>query len=154
MKKTKLIAAGLIAVMLLLVVQVNAQRGNRDCSRGNNFLTYLELDENQEAQAQTFFMEMQKTVNPLKLDIREKELQLDKLMISANIDEKAVFAKVEEISRLKAEVQKARMKNKIQLRSILTEDQKVLFDSKETGRKNGRKRGGPERMGKPNKMNK
>lgn len=164
MKKTSLITSSLLAIMLLFIFQANAQRGRGDNSRGNNFLTYLELDENQESQAKTFFTEMQKTVNPLRMEIKEKELELEKLMITDNVKEKTVYAKVDEIGQLKSEVQKARTKSKIQLRSILTDEQKVLFDSKEiNGRKGSKKEKAQckgqgnrqgNKMGKPQKTNK
>lgn len=152
MKKTRLITSGLIVLIILMAVQINAQQKRCD-QRGNYYLTYLELDENQKTQAETFYTEMQKTVNTLNLDRKEKELELKKLMIADNVEEQVVFSKVEEISQLQAEIRKARMKNKIQLRSILTANQKVLFDSKEIGRMSGKRNGGrSDKSGRRNRV--
>jgi len=144
MKKTRLITVGLLAVMLLIVAQVSAQRNREDGQKGKDFLSYLQLNENQKAQAQTFFTEMKKTTNPLRLEIQKKQLEIDKLMMTDNVDEKTIFAKVDELARLQADMQKARLKSKIQLRSILTDEQKVMFDSKEVDRNKFGRHGSPK----------
>jgi Spy/CpxP family protein refolding chaperone len=128
-----------LAIMMLSIMQVSAQSQKGQNQRGDeeNPLTSLNLSEKQETQAKEFHSQMKEKITPIQLDVKEKEIQLQKLMIADEIDESAVFAKVDEISALKAEIQKARLLSKIQIRSILTKDQRIKFDEKAKDRKKG-----------------
>lgn len=139
--KTNQVIPAILLILTVGLLSANAQPKERkfDNKEKSHPLMYLNLNEEQEAQAKTFFAEMQKQITPLKLDVKEKEIELEKLLIADQINEKAVFAKVDEISLIKAEIQKAHLKNKIQLRSILTDEQRILFDAKKGHDKKARK---------------
>lgn len=132
----------MLAIMLLSIIQVSAQSQKDQKQKGErtNPLMFLNLSEKQETQAKEFHSQMKEKVTPIQLDLEEKEIQLQKLMIADEIDESAVFAKVDEISALKAEIQKARLLSKIQLRSILTIEQRIKFDEKAKDGKKGEKK--------------
>lgn len=140
MKTQKLSSWILIAIMAISGLSLSAQNKqgrNFNCtSQTQNRLKYLDLTETQQGQAKTFFTEMQKQATPLRADIQVKQAQLDKLMIADQPNENAIYAKMDEISTLRLEIQKARISSKLKMRAILDADQKVQFDAHEIGRRN------------------
>lgn len=141
MMKTKRIMTVMLAIMLLSIMQVSAQfqRGQNQKGEGMHLLMFLDLSEEQETQAKAFYSQMKEKTTPIQLDVTAKEVRLQKLMIADKIEENTVFAMVDEISALKAQIRKARLQNKIKLRSILTDDQRVIFDANGIDRRRGRK---------------
>ena len=139
MKTKKLSSWILIAIMTIGGLSLSAQpmqgKSFKNISPAQNKFMYLDLDEAQQEQAKTFFTAMQKQSTPLRADIQEKQAQLNKLMIADQPNEEAIYAKVEEIAQLKMEIQKVRISSKIQMRSILNEDQKALFDARVVSKK-------------------
>ncbi len=141
MKTQKLSSWIMVAIMVIGGLSLSAQQ-----MQGRNFqnftnpqirFAYLELSAAQLEQAKTFYTEMQKMNTPLRVDIQEKQAQLNKLMIADQPNEKDIYTKVEEIADLRLEIQKARIASRLQLRSILDANQKVLFDARGFGNRNG-----------------
>ncbi len=139
--KTRKLMTMMVAMMLLSMIHVSAQsqKGPKERGEQSHPLMFLNLSDEQQAQAKAFYSQMKEKTTPIQLDVKEKEIQLQKLMIADKIDESAVFAKVDEVSALKAQIQKARLQNKIQLRSILNKEQRILFDAKATDKKKAKK---------------
>lgn len=148
--KTKRLLSSLLLSLLVLVGTVamaqnrdgNRSKGDRGQRGSSDKMTYLNLTEDQQATAKTLFTEMQEGMTPLKLDVKEKKVQMDKLMIADQPDEKAIYAKVDEMSDIRAQMQKLKIENKLKLRAILDADQKVLFDAKQTGKRKSKGRNG------------
>ncbi len=89
----------------------------------------LKLDENQEAQAKTLRLEMMKETTPLKNELRVLKAQLHSQSVGDNAEEKAVFKLMEQISAKKLDIDKKQFQYQRKFRSILTDDQKILFDA-------------------------
>jgi len=141
MKTQKLSSWILIAIMAISGLSLSAQNGQgrnfNNTTQTQNRLVYLDLTEAQQVQAKTFYTEMQKQSTPLRADMQEKQAQLNKLMIADPSNEKDIYAKVDEIAHIRLDLQKIRINSKLQMRAILDADQKVLFDAREVGNRNG-----------------
>lgn len=148
--KTKRILSSLLLSLLVLVGTMaiaqpkdgNRGQGNRTQKGTKDKMACLNLTEDQQAQAKTFDTEMKAEMTPLKLDLKEKKVQLDKLMVAETPDEKKIYATVDEISEMQAQMQKLKIDNQLKLRAILDADQKVLFDANQTGKRKGKARNG------------
>lgn len=153
MKTRKLITPVLVLLIFAGSFQVFAQNGNRDGNRdGRNNrngdrLACLDLTAEQETQAKTIFTGITEKTTPIKADVKVKQAELDKLMIADSPNEKAIYAKVDEISQLRTEMQKLRIEGKLKVRTILDDEQKVRFDANQMGGKKG-KRGNGQRSSK------
>lgn len=141
--KTKRILTSVFMSVLVLASSLaiaqprNGQRGQCEkAPRGvMGKMACLNLTEDQQATATAYFTEMQKEMTPLKLDLKEKKAQLDKLMIAENPNEKDIYSKAEEMSVIRLEMQKIKIDHQLKLRTILDADQKALFDANHTGRR-------------------
>ncbi len=89
----------------------------------------LKLDENQQAQAKTLRLELMKETTPLKNELRVLEAQLHSQSVGDKVEENAVFKLMEKISAKKLDMEKKQFQYQRKFRSILTDDQKVLFDA-------------------------
>ncbi len=81
---------------------------------------------------------MLKEILPLQNLIAEKEAHLRTLTTAEKTDQKAIDKTIDEISDLRSQIQKKRMKFWMDSRQLLTEDQRVVFDQQRLNhRKNG-----------------
>jgi len=134
MKTQRILNPVLLFVFLLGSAQIFAQvkSTTKENTPKRTPLMYLQLNETQQAQAKIFFTEMQKEMIPLRLDVQEKQVALEKLLIAKKPDKEEIFNQVDEIASIKVEIQKLRIANKLKLRNILNEDQRVRFDNRQT----------------------
>ncbi len=93
----------------------------------------MNLTEEQREQMKTFKIEFIKDISPLKNEIEVKNAQLHAASVGDNIDVKKVNKLIEEIGDLKTQIAKKHFAHKQEIRSILNDEQKVLFDSKPEG---------------------
>ncbi|MCK5856103.1 MAG: Spy/CpxP family protein refolding chaperone [Bacteroidales bacterium] len=75
-------------------------------------------------------LEMMKKINPLKAQIKEKRAHLNTLSIVEKPDMKAINKTIDEIGALRIEMMKIHAQMRQDVRAVLTEDQRVIFDSK------------------------
>jgi zinc resistance-associated protein len=112
------------------------------------------LTEDQQKKAEAIEMETQKAVAPIEAQIGIKEAELKALIITDKPDKAAIDKKIEEIGALRVQVQKKHMAGKLEVRAMLTPDQRVGFDRR-FGREGGcgmgcgRMEGGPGMGGRP-----
>lgn len=76
-----------------------------------------------------------------KNQLNEKRAHLKTISTGDNVDENKVYAAIDEIGKLKTEIQKKRFKHRQDVRNVLTDEQKVYFDM-HTGRGHGKFRQG------------
>jgi protein CpxP len=135
MKKGKEIMVMLL--VLFVAFQTNAQNDRQKFSKERNehLIDYLDLSEEQQSQMKAFQLEMQSTTKELKLDLEEMRVQLKRLMTADEVDEEAVMLLADKMGAIQIQIKKAHLKNSIQLRSVLSDEQKVLFDSKNMERR-------------------
>ncbi len=150
MKKENLKKYGLVILMVVFTgafsAQAQQQRGNRPQAgqeqmgpRGQQGKEALEkgprgpnipnLTEEQKEQMHAFKIAFEKEALPLKNQVGEKEARLRTLTTAESYDERAVNKVIEEIGELKTEVMKLKVAQGQQVKSILTEEQIVAFNS-------------------------
>lgn len=147
MKTRKWIAPVLVLLIFAGSFQVFGQNGNRDGNRdrdGRNNrntdrLACLDLSTDQETQAKAIFTGIKEKTTPIQADIRIKQAELDQMMIADSPNEKAIYAKVDEISKLRTEMQKLRLEGKLKVRTILDDEQKANFDANQVSGKKGKR---------------
>ena len=92
------------------------------------------LTEEQKAQIKDLRTPHMKDMLKYKAEINKLEAELKILEIADNPDEGKINSKIDEISAVKGKVAKTQSKHKRDVRSILTDEQKVYFDAH--GKKN------------------
>lgn len=124
-------------LVLFVAFQTHAQNDRQKFSKERNehLIDYLDLSEEQQSQMKAFQLEMQSTTKELKLDLEEMRVQLKRLMTADEVDEEAVMLLADKMGAIQIQIKKAHLKNSIQLRSVLSDEQKVLFDSKNMERR-------------------
>ena len=73
---------------------------------------------------------LQKSVLPVKNMIGEKKAHLKTLSTVDNPDMNAINSTIDEIASLKAQIMKLKMANRQEIRKLLTDKQRVIFDTK------------------------
>ncbi len=109
------------------------------------------LSEEQREQLKTFKLELEKNSLPLKNQLAEKEAKLRTLTTSDSFDERAVNKVIEEIGELKTSLMKLHVANGQKIKSILTEEQLVVFNNQLAKKGKGNKNGKPKMGQKPHR---
>ena len=120
-------------IVLLAACFSYAQPFNRDDRRmfdcDNNCMRIPDLTEDQMAKIQKLKLDHQKEVLPIQTKIKTQQLEL-KTMILENTSQKQILNKVEDIGKIKIELMKKHMVHRLAVRNLLTDTQKIYFDSK------------------------
>ncbi len=90
----------------------------------------LNLTEQQSKQIKQLGDDAQKKIFQIELQIKEKKAHLDVLRYADKPDMNAINATIDEIARLKADKKKVREANFQEIRQTLTDEQRVIFDTK------------------------
>ncbi len=138
-----------IAMVSLMLISINsfAQNGNgqgkgqnmgkADCSGIENKIP--DLTDKQKADIERIHLDGKKEMLPITNSLKVKRAELQTLRSSEKIDQKAIDAKVKEIGDLRTQMMTLR-ENRIQkIRNLLTDDQKIVFDSNKSKGYNGHK---------------
>lgn len=88
------------------------------------------LTEEQKEQLKGFRVEFEKASLPIQNQIGEKEARLKTLTTAESFDEKAVNNVIEEIGDLKTEIMKLHVAQTEKIKSVLTEEQLVVFNNR------------------------
>jgi Spy/CpxP family protein refolding chaperone len=139
MKRTVIIAVMLIGSMLTATAQPSGkgQRNNepqmeRECILPN-------LTEEQQAKIEKLKIAHLKVRNQHQAEIAEMRATKRKLMIADKPDQKAIDAIIEKKGAKQIEMHKAAAAHHVAIRNLLTDEQKVVFDSKPMkGKRQGR----------------
>lgn len=84
----------------------------------------LKLTDDQRKQLQELRLKLAKETLPLRNELGVKRLELKQLMLADKPNLKAIEAKIDEIKKLEAALQKKRVENRLAVRSILTPEQR------------------------------
>lgn len=133
--RTKLsyVAATFIAALLINSSSVFAQPMNQRpmrapmCAGMENMIP--KLTDDQKAKIQEFRVAHMKEVTPIQNMIKEKQARLNTLTSADKQDMNEVNKTIDEIAKLKADLMKKRVEHQNQIRSILTDEQKVYFNA-------------------------
>jgi Spy/CpxP family protein refolding chaperone len=126
--KAKLLV--LILAGFLAAGSMNAQPGNMGNAgmQGKCHFGIPDLTEAQQAQIEKLRTAHMKDVLPLKNELGEREAKLKTLMSSTNPDMNAINAEIEKIGQIKIEMHKKKALHQQDVRKVLTEEQRVMFD--------------------------
>lgn len=140
MKATWILAIALVFGLATMAQAQPQQRGqygqkgqNNATFRGQNMqhpMAFLDLSDDQKAQIEKMQLDHRKKAASYKLDIEEKRIELKRLTLADNVDQKALDKKIDEIFALKATMVKEGVSFHNSVRSVLTDDQKAKFDAR------------------------
>lgn len=139
-----------VAVVILVAVSGFAQ----DATPQHGFKRFraLELSEEQQSQIEAITTETMKEHLPIRSKLQTLKAELDEMLIEDNPNQGAINRKVDEMSSLRTEMQKAHIDTRLRIRSLLTEEQRVKFDAMGMHGRHGpgkrmMRQGRPGRMG-------
>lgn len=112
----------------------NNQNGNRMMLHQNTDqrgmrMAGLNLSEEQQTKLVELRNKNMKEMLPIRNELQEKRAHLRTLTTAENINQKEIDKVVDEITALTSKQLKTRIAHQQEVRSILTDDQRVLFDS-------------------------
>lgn len=87
------------------------------------------LTEEQKEQIKAIKLNGQKEALPLRNELMEKKARLRTLTTSEDYSEKAVNGTIDNIAGLEASLMKLRENHRQDVREVLTEEQRIIFDS-------------------------
>ncbi len=112
------------------------QKGNQSQRGGGPEIRIPNLTDDQKTQINEIRTSGQKAALPVKNQLREKRAKLITLTTADKYDSKAVNSVVDDISKLEKTMMLFQIEHKQQIRSILTAEQRLVFDSAAGGRQN------------------
>jgi Spy/CpxP family protein refolding chaperone len=137
MKAAKYIT--LIIAGLLLATTINAQGfgerkqlfdGDGPRMGRDRMMEKMDLADEQKESMDKIRMETLKEMLPLKNSIAEKKAQLHTLQTTEKADINKINLMIDEIAEIKTKMAKKRAATHQQIRSLLSDEQRVLFDSR------------------------
>ncbi|MHC1705211.1 MAG: Spy/CpxP family protein refolding chaperone [Tenuifilaceae bacterium] len=154
--KTRILSKSILvlalATLMLSTVAI-AQRGPRGMNMRNDSIgincKLPNLTADQKAKMETLRIKHIKEVTPLRNELAEKRARLNTLESAEKTDMTAINKTIDEISALNAKMMKQRASHRAEVSSLLTDDQKVLFNAKQ-----GKGGKGQMKMGKGNRNGK
>ena len=142
MKATKYISALLIT--LFLTSMLFAPRGERQLRRHlddgerlghhGKVMQLPDLTEQQKEQLKKIRTANMKEILPIRNTVAEKKAHLRSLQSAEKAEMNKINSTIDEISTLKTKIAKLRAENHQKVREILTDDQRIIFDSKPKGK--------------------
>jgi len=98
----------------------------------------LDLTETQQEQARSMRVEHLKAMKPYREQLAEKQLKLHTLRTAEKVDSKAINRLIDELGAIRIDMAKKREMHRQEFRALLTEEQRVLLDSRPMGGRGGR----------------
>ncbi|MDP3580834.1 MAG: periplasmic heavy metal sensor [Ignavibacteria bacterium] len=124
MKKTALLIVGL----MFLAQVVSAQQPDMPpMQQGNHMVKALKLTPDQEKKVQELNFQHQKAMVDVKAKIEKNQIELKKLVLDGNIDEKKLLQLTSDNSKLQAEMKEMGVKKWIGINKMLDKDQKEIW---------------------------
>lgn len=130
MRTLKSKATVLIGLAFILFFPLLAQTsGPEPCGKACGI---PDLTPEQTSKIQRLKLEFQKALLPLQTDLKTKRLEFRMLMMD-QADQKKLEAKIDEIAKVSADIQKKSLVHRNEIRNLLTDVQKKFFDQKCSG---------------------
>jgi len=130
MRLTKSTVTALLGLALVFAFPLLAQKeGTRSCEKACGIPN---LTPEQTAKMQKLMLEHQKALLPLQTALKTKQIDLRQMMIE-KADQKSLEAKIDEMAKASADVQKKCLSHRNEVRGLLTDEQKKALDQKCTG---------------------
>ncbi len=93
------------------------------------FVEQMKLTEEQQKKMQEMRVAHQKEMIPLRAQVKVKRIELQELF-RGDANQGAINSKIDEISKLTADLQKKNAAHRLAMRNLLTPDQKKIWDSR------------------------
>ncbi|MEW5844890.1 MAG: Spy/CpxP family protein refolding chaperone [Bacteroidota bacterium] len=127
----------ILMVVLLLATTTGMAQGPRFRGGDGNAMQtvgkgycYLNLTPEQEQKINDLRVKHLKETTPLRNELREKQAHLRTLESADKPDMTAINKTIDEISTLKAKLMKARAAHRAEVSQLLTDEQRVIFNSR------------------------
>ena len=138
--KAKILSLALLMVMCLTVsAQPQMNRGMRNFRGPQNNMWMnqnrqdpakaLNLTDEQKEAFKKIRLAMHKEILPIQNEIGEAEAHQKTLLSAEKPDLAAINKNIEKIGALRVEIAKIAMKHRLEMRSLLTDDQRMKFDA-------------------------
>lgn len=124
--------------------QQNRQIAQNERGQGQQ-MRLPNLTEEQKEQIKAIKLDGQKEALPLRNEMMEKKARLRTLTTSEDYNEKSVNNTIDEIAELEATLMKLRQNHRQEVREVLTEEQRIVFDS---ASQRGKRKGNNDQRGK------
>ena len=128
----------IIMMIILTSLSVNAQRGNGNgkgnCKNVGICEKLPDLTDKQKEQIKELKIKHKKAMLQFRNQMDVERANLRTLEIADNAEMNKINAQIDKITGVKNQMMKARAAHRQDVRKLLTEEQKVIFDS-QTGRK-------------------
>ncbi len=109
-------------------------RGGRMMMRNERMQAYLNLTDEQREKIDALRVQHLKEVKPYNNKLAELSVKLNTLSTADKMDSKAVDSVIDEIGGLRTKLMKLQEAHWQQIRALLTDEQRVIFDSRPLGR--------------------
>jgi len=130
-----------ITLMYMVISIANAQQGQRNSNRqgqgngkGYGQEQGLNLTEDQQTQMKSMMLKLQQDMLPIRNKIGENRAKLRTLSTVENADLKAINKVIDSNSQLTASMAKLRAANRQAVRNLLTEEQRIKYDTRDFSR--------------------
>jgi Spy/CpxP family protein refolding chaperone len=130
-----------ITLMFMVISTANAQQGQRNghgqgqgSGRGYGQHQSLNLTADQQTQFKSMRLKMQQDMLPIRNKIGENRAKLRTLTTVENADLKAINKVIDSNSQLTASMAKLQATNHQAVRSLLTEEQRIIYDTRDFSR--------------------
>lgn len=144
-RNMKMMAA--LLMMLLSITAVQAQRGQGWRAQQNDqeqfvpgqgrMMAMLDLTDEQQTALTTMRTEHMKQCQPLRNEMNEMRARMHTLQTADKADMKVINQQIELMSDKRTELMKLRATHRQQVRAMLTDDQRVIFDAHKRGMNRG-----------------
>ena len=138
-----------LALLLMMVLGVNAQPGNQGnqgmrpgmnkqmpmMSAPQRMAKALNLTNEQKDAFKKILLAMQKEIKPIRNEIGEAAAHLKTLTSVDKPDINAINKSIDKIGALKIEIAKIRLKNRLDMRALLTDEQRLKAEAMKAKRK-------------------
>ncbi len=147
--------AALISVTSLSAQQMNGTGPGQGQGQGKGYCQNIpNLTAEQQTKIEKLRTAHLKEMLPLRNQMNEKRARLQTLQTAENADINAINATIDEMGVIRTTMQKKSAAHKQEIRKLLTDEQKIYFDSRPNkGHGNGQCRGNDAGYGKGNGMN-
>ncbi len=153
MRTNKIITSMLITLFIsTMAFTVNAQEMNKrrgarmqkqECvEKGMRHMGIPDLTDQQKEDIKKLRLEYIKKMTPLKNELNENRAKHKTLMTSEKADMGAINKNIDEFTSIKNKMMKLKAKHKQSVRKLLTEEQRIMFDSRAGKMHKKRGRGG------------
>jgi len=148
MKKINVISSATLMLLVMMTIGTLsfAQGGSgngREQNPGGFCMNIPDLTQEQQDKIEAMRTTHQKTMLVNRNQLNVKKAQLEQLMTADKPDAAAINKMIDEMSVIKTEMQKKKAEHRLAVRSLLTDAQRVAFDSQRNrGKGCGNGRGG------------